>query len=160
MLTLKWSKQRLLCGVVSVLLASPAIAQQIDFGDDSGEFSMDGECDDPRFAGPGMWQGELSVSNNHRDATDCRSLFEDGQVWLAETGNQSGLYYDENTGRGGAMVADHFGDNTGEWPFDGECDDPRLTGPGIADTLYGENEGRDAADCRALHEAGEVWWDM
>ena len=37
-----------------------------DFGDDSGQFANDDECDDPRFGG-------LLDSHLGRDATDCRS---------------------------------------------------------------------------------------
>ena len=91
--------------VVAVLLLASPVHGQIDFGDDSGDYAMDGECDDPRFAGSGMYQGDLSVANNHRDATDCRSLYEAGQVCddprLSGPGMADTLYL-ENEGRDAA----------------------------------------------------------
>lgn len=53
----------------------------IDFGDDSGEWANDGECDDPRFVGPGM---TLMPPFDHerRDASDCRVLFGLGEIRL------------------------------------------------------------------------------
>ena len=44
----------LLLVTLTGLLAGPAFAQSISFGDDSGDWAQDGECDDPRFEGPGM----------------------------------------------------------------------------------------------------------
>ena len=53
----------------------------IDFGDDSGDYSFDGQCDDNRFVGPSEfslhWPGGLY---NYRDATDCRRLYQDGRI--------------------------------------------------------------------------------
>lgn len=40
-----------------------------------------------------------------------------------------------------------FGDDTSAWAKDGECDDPRFTGEGMAADLLVENIGRDATDC-------------
>src|SRR5690606_22874972 len=55
---------------------------EIDFGDDSGAWPNDQECDDPRFAGTGM-AGELDDANIKGDASDCRQAFEDGSIALA-----------------------------------------------------------------------------
>ena len=65
------------------LLAAPlsAAGQDIDFGDDSGNYPNDGECDDPRFEGPGAYSHPLD-DDILRDATDCLTLFGRGQVWL------------------------------------------------------------------------------
>ena len=50
-------------------------------GDDSGDYAHDGECDDPYFEGSGMaWP--LVMSDRGRDASDCRSLFEAGNIRL------------------------------------------------------------------------------
>lgn len=51
----------------------------------------------------------------------------------------------------------YFGDNTSEWANDGECDDPRFAGPGMATTLLAEDSGHDAVDCKKLHAAGQVY---
>ncbi len=54
-----------------------------------------------------------------------------------------------------------FGTDDGEWANDGECDDRRFFGPGMAVGLSWEYAGLDATDCRAALEAGEVrLWDM
>ena len=57
----------------------PTRRESVDFGDDTSAWARDGECDDPRFEGPGM--AAHSVEENlGRDATDCRRLFESGQL--------------------------------------------------------------------------------
>lgn len=56
-------------------------ASDIDFGDDSSTWANDGECDDPRFDGPGVHPINLE-EDIRRDATDCRELFEAGDIWL------------------------------------------------------------------------------
>ncbi len=59
----------------------------IEFGDDSGEWANDGECDDPRFVGPGM---TLMPPFDHerRDASDCRVLFGLGEIRLGRSAQQ------------------------------------------------------------------------
>jgi hypothetical protein len=54
-----------------------------------------------------------------------------------------------------------YGDDAGEFPNDGECDDRRFVGPGVATALLNwTNVGHDATDCRALVEAGQITlWD-
>ncbi len=56
----------------------------VDFGDDSSEWSNDGECDDPRFRGPGMTNTPLLTEDTKADATDCRSAYENGDLMLIE----------------------------------------------------------------------------
>lgn len=53
----------------------------IDFGDDASIWARDGECDDPRFEGPGTAETLLEEDRGH-DATDCRTLFAQGRIWL------------------------------------------------------------------------------
>lgn len=55
----------------------------IEWGDNTSQWANDGECDDPRFAGPGMAQTLLDVDRFH-DANDCRSLYERGQIYLRQ----------------------------------------------------------------------------
>lgn len=57
---------------------------RIQWGDDNGEFSRDGECDDKRFTGPGMTSTPLLDSDIQHDATDCRSAFAQGRLSLRE----------------------------------------------------------------------------
>lgn len=63
--------------------AQPASAHhdEIFFGDDYSEWAFDGECDDPRFAGPGTaW--DLFAEDAYHDATDCYRAYVRGSVWL------------------------------------------------------------------------------
>jgi hypothetical protein len=48
-------------------------AGSIDEGDDSGDFALDGECDGPRFDGPGS-AALLVPEDMGADADDCRRL--------------------------------------------------------------------------------------
>ena len=127
--------------------ASPA--PNIDFGDDSSPWAKDGECDDPRFTGPGSAQ-ELVEADRMKDATDCRAAFEAGTVTLKETGASQPAATLTPIGE------IDFGDDSSNWAKDGECDDPRFTGPGSATTLLDEDRLKDATDCRAAYEAGTV----
>ena len=112
-------------------------ASDIDFGDDSSQWSNDGECDDPRFTGSGS-AAELVDDDILKDATDCRTAFESGTVTLFEGGSTPST----------TTAAIDFGDDSSEWANDGECDDPRFTGTGSAvETLEADNR-KDATDCR------------
>ena len=60
---------------------SMADSGESDFGDDTGRWAKDGECDDPRFEGPGMGLTDNEDVLGH-DATDCRDLLEAGLISL------------------------------------------------------------------------------
>jgi hypothetical protein len=122
----------------------------IDFGDDSSRWANDGECDDPRFAGPGA-AAELVDADLMKDATDCEAAYDAGTVTLAGEGGDAGANAD--TANAGEI---DFGDDTSQWANDGECDDPRFTGPGAAAELVDADLMKDATDCRAAFEAGTV----
>jgi hypothetical protein len=158
--------QKALGGAVLALvlaggLAAPAMAQKldnkkngpaatvsttdIDFGDDSSQWSNDGECDDPRFEGAGS-AAELVDADMYKDATDCRTAYEAGTVTLIEGGAAPV-----------ATVADiDFGDDSSQWSKDGECDDPRFQGTGSASELVDADVLKDATDCQAAYNAGTV----
>lgn len=132
--------------VVDVNPSAAPKASDIDFGDDSSEWAKDGECDDPRFTGPGS-ADELVDEDMLKDATDCKAAFEAGTVTLVEEGEI----------RPTVSVSDiDFGDDSSEWAKDGECDDPRFTGTGSAQELVDADLMKDATDCRAAYEAGTV----
>lgn len=123
----------------------------IDFGDNSSPFTNDGECDDPRFEGPGaaafnVEEGEFT------DGGDCSSLFLEGSLTYIDPVSVDSA----DTG----MVVDstgvNFGDNSSMFADDGECDDPRFEGPGAAASASEGNEMRDADDCRTMFESGRV----
>ena len=99
------------------------------YGHDGGRFAHDGECDDPRFEGAGMASTTTRL-NVGRDATDC-------------TGDRVKPTETVLTGQGSI----DFGNNASRFSYDGECDDPRFEGAGMADTLLPPDTGKDAIDC-------------
>lgn len=116
---------------------------EIDFGDDSSRWAEDGECDDPRFTGPGM-SSELEAADLGADASDCRAAYEAGTVEYSEEAS--------------AIAAAEFdyGADWSRWAHDGVCDDPRFTGPGTDKKLLEEDAFGDASDCQALEAEGQV----
>lgn len=137
-----------LLGVVACFAGNPLLAQSVDFGDDSGDWSNDGECDDPRFEGPGMTTTPLLDADIRADATDCRKAFEAGLLTLRDTSSVvAGLIVD----------GVNFGDDSSEWANDGECDDGRFTGAGLTATpLLQEDVLADATDCSEAFVAGRL----
>lgn len=115
----------------------------INFGTNESKWANDGECDDPRFEGQDT---DLSLLTDNRgaDASDCLMLYNAGEIRLAGINPDTG--------------AIDFGDDASEYARDGECDDPRFTGPGtpLNYTLLVEDRGHDATDCRTLYEAGDA----
>lgn len=49
-----------------------------------------------------------------------------------------------------------YGNDSSEWANDGECDDRRFVGAGMATSLGWQHTGRDATDCRTLADAGSI----
>ena len=143
---MKISTKAKIFGLALVVVApfgiAPALA--VNFGNNSSEWAHDGECDDPRFVGRGM-ADILLDEDAFADAADCRALYQSGAIRLRGGGNTK-------------SAGGNFGDNTSEWAFDGECDDPRFTGPGVDEILLDEDLGHDAADCQALFDKGRIRW--
>ncbi|MBR9834707.1 MAG: YbjN domain-containing protein [Alphaproteobacteria bacterium] len=105
----------------------------IDFGDDTGSDANDGVCDDGRFHPDG---DDYNYTRRHvlRDATDCREAV------------QSGLK---------SLTLD-FGDDSGDYTFDGECDDNRFTGAGRSILTTDSQVKKDASDCIAAYRDGKL----
>lgn len=124
-----------------------------DFGSDSSRWANDGECDDPRFQGPGMTSTTLLDEDRFADATDCRNAFQAGKVQLrGDAQAQQGKTKTADRG-----PAPDFGNDSGEWANDGECDDPRFQGPGMTSTLLLDADRlADATDCSAAWERGQL----
>lgn len=122
------------------------IVDGILFGDDSGGFAGDGVCDDRRFFGPGMADA-INWASTGRDATDCSQAYLDGQVrlWNADASMAAT-----------SCQAIDFGDDSGEYPNDGECDDYRFEGRGVGMRLSRATIGQDASDCRQLCTYGTL----
>lgn len=123
------------------------IAKGLVFGDDTGSYANDGECDDPTFSGRGMASSGGSVEHAGHDRTDCHSAYERGTIKPApvvpviQSIRVDGI---------------NFGDDDGSFSNDGECDDPRFEGPGMASTTLDADRMHDAADCLAAFQLGTV----
>ena len=120
----------------------PTADWSIDFGDDSGDFAREGECDDPRFEGDGMSLPSGVFGERGRDAADCRQLHDEGRIRLFGVDLDSGVI--------------DFGDDTGDRALNGECNDPRFDGGGTDAFTHPYDRGHDATDCRALYDAGRL----
>lgn len=139
-------KKTVLC---LLLAAAPMMgqAESIDFGADIGEYTKDGECDDPRFHGPGMAK-DLLAEDIGKDATDCRNAMRDGRIEL---------WIEAKARAATDCSAIEFGDDSSTYARDGSCDDFRFKGPGAFEDMLSEDIRRDASDCRQLCEAGKVF---
>jgi hypothetical protein len=136
------------------LALADAAAGAPDFGDDEGDYANDGECDDMRFAGPGMTDTPLLEEDIRHDATDCRTAFEQGRLTL-KGGKVARAAL---TGPAPADVSRiQWGDDGSEFANDGECDDKRFTGAGMTTTpLLDSDINHDATDCRVAFEQGRL----
>lgn len=135
-----------IAAVALALSAAPAFAQNINFGSDTSEWARDGECDDRRFYGEGM---AITVTWQYigQDATDCRLAYEAGRVKLWNMADAL-----EAT----QCAALDFGDDSGDYPNDGECDDNRFEGLAVAHVLLPDYVGKDASDCSRLCAFGAI----
>lgn len=120
-------------------------SDNIDFGDDSGNFTHDGECDDPRFEG----SGASSAGTAGTDATDCREQYSLGNVTIRQAPSAVALFNNDGTV--------NFGNDKGDYPNDGDCDDPRFAGPGTTDAGGWTDVGGDKTDCQAAYRNGEAF---
>ncbi|MEO5808036.1 hypothetical protein, partial [Devosia sp.] len=137
-------------GAGTVTLKGDGTTAAVDFGSDTSKYAKDGECDDPRFTGPGT-DKKLLAEDKMADATDCQALLNAGSVTLRavfDPNYVAGAPYDPGT--------IDFGDNASSYASDGECDDPRFEGPGLADSPVAENKWHDHDDCLAAFQAGTV----
>ncbi|MEM6466498.1 MAG: hypothetical protein AAF679_08335 [Pseudomonadota bacterium] len=122
---------------------------EFDFGRDSGQWANDGECDDPRFDGPGMTASPLLAEDIRADATDCQTAWAEGRLWARGGGE---------TPQAGLPPSNlDFGNDTSQWARDGECDDPRFEGEGMTSTpLLDTDLGTDATDCQTAFAEGRI----
>jgi len=131
--------------------APESTAPEIDFGDDTSQFARDGECDDSRFEGSGMTDTLLLESDIGHDATDCRVAFEQERLRVKATAPQQAA---ETVTVPIGLI--DFGNDSGSYPNDAECDDARFVGDGMAKDLVTDTIGKDASDCRRAFEEGRV----
>lgn len=135
----------LVISLASILLMGCDSGPGVDLGDDGSRWANDGECDDPRFTGPGMALGSQLAENAGHDATDCREAWDAGRLRLVEAEKEDWVVDGIN-----------FGDNSSAWSNDGECDDPRFQGSGMARSLVDDDVRSDANDCVRLYDAGQI----
>ena len=132
------------------------VCSGIDFGNNTSIFANDGECDDPRFEGAGV-SGVAGDSGLMTDANDCSLMCSAGLAVPVAGGNAGGAPKGGGTTGGGGMTAGiDFGDDFGAYPRDGECDDHRFVGTGMAISTNEENVGHDATDCSTNYNAGTI----
>jgi len=81
------------------------------------------------------------------DATDCRNLMEAGRVTFSATQFDPTL-----TSFGGVEL----GDDSGRWPDDGQCDDPRFIGEGMSPSPDHPEIEKDRSDCSYGFQVGEL----
>ena len=127
--------------ILAGLSLSPTATAQgsdINYGADDGNYANDGECDDPRFIGPGT-TADVDWTSAGRDATDCRQ---------AVKHNTARYRFDPLN----LILTDcdsvEFGHDSSDYANDLTCDDPRFlsfTAPGIT---VPQNVGKDATDCK------------
>jgi hypothetical protein len=134
----------------------------IYFGDNSSEWAYNGECDDPYFTGPGA-AGKRVMRDRERDAADCQELYRRGEIqWRFDSraiSRLDGEKFNRVSGRTlERIIIDgiDFGEDNGRYTLDGECDDPRFSGPGSAAVLVEYDRFRDATDCSAFYQGGWV----
>ena len=98
------------------------------------------------FGSGGMAQG-LDRDDVGHDATDCKRGVDLGVLKL----------WDFQAAKAATQCsAIKFGDDSGDWPSDGLCDDYRFEGPGADKIQLTEDIGRDATDCSRLCASGQV----
>jgi hypothetical protein len=126
-----------------------------DFGDDSGNYSKDGECDDMRFAGPGMTSTPLLDEDIKHDASDCRSAFNQGRLtFKGDNVSEATLASSADADQ---ISRIQWGDDNGDFANDGECDDKRFEGAGMTSTpLLDSDIKHDASDCRTAFQQGRL----
>jgi hypothetical protein len=150
--------RHLLASLALLAAAMPMPAMAADtpnFGDDSGRFSKDGECDDMRFDGPGMTDTLLIDSDIFHDATDCRAAFNANRVRYLGGHRNGAPAATPSTRRDASRI--QWGNDTSKYAKDGECDDKRFTGPGMTSTpLLDSDISHDATDCRAAYEQNRL----
>ena len=118
----------------------------IDFGLDEDPIkNINGECDDPRFEGPGMSDFVTSASTG-QDASDCLRAYVLGRIVLRVPDIDEVFLY---------------GDDSSEYAFDGECDDGRFEDIGsenlrMAESFNKNNVGADATDCRDAYQDNHI----
>jgi hypothetical protein len=131
-----------------------AAAAAPDFGDDSSQFSKDGECDDMRFAGAGMTSTPLLDQDIKHDASDCRSAFEQNRLTFKGDNVTAATLASDTSAQVNRI---QWGDDNGSFANDGECDDKRFQGAGMTSTpLLDQDVQHDATDCRTAFEQGRL----
>ncbi|WDR04473.1 hypothetical protein PSQ90_08945 [Devosia rhodophyticola] len=99
---------------------------------------------------------ELEDVDIGKDATDCKTAFEAGTITLRDDSDVPEAAPEPATTTpdvSGTQGID-FGDDLGQYPYDGDCDDPRFEGSAAIESAEEIDTLHDATDCRAAVEAG------
>lgn len=90
-MALKFSKYiagTCLCVAMGCTMVQPGFV----WGTNESQWANDGDCDDPRFDGPGA-HSLLLPEDARRDANDCRALYQAGRIFL-RVDYQEGVTYE------------------------------------------------------------------
>ena len=123
----------------------------IGFGAEDGRNGNDGLCHDRRFVGTGMSLPPWSPWDVEADKSDCRSAWRAGTIEL-RTPEALGI-------ADISQIHDDidFGTDGGSWANDGQCDDRRFSGPGMASVQ--QAPGTDRSDCLVAYLAEKIVFD-
>jgi len=88
----------------------------------------------------------------HSDATDCSEAYQNGSIALI--GNLEEELQPSNQDI--TIAGIDFGDNSSQWANDGECDDPRFEGDGMATSAIEDDLHSDATDCSEAYQNGSI----
>lgn len=97
-----------------------------------------------------IWVGVWNSDNNFSDATLVITEYSTDSWAGLDIGTR--LQEEEEF----LNIAPYFGDDSGLWPNDGQCDDPRFSGRGMADRLVNYSRLGDATDCNTLFNSGRI----
>ncbi|WP_251977443.1 hypothetical protein [Salinicola avicenniae] len=106
---------------------------------------------------PGLqWNNPPSGNYNIWVGTYEGNSRADAKLYISEA-NPAWSETEDASATVGSSHGIEWGDNTSDWANDGECDDPRFSGPGVNAHNLAEDRYHDANDCRALYESGQIY---
>lgn len=75
------TKYLILTAALGLAACQTTTGASIPLGDNASRWAYDGECDDPRFVGPGADE-ILMAEDAYHDAADCGRALASGTIWL------------------------------------------------------------------------------
>lgn len=126
------------------------ISSDFQFGTDESASAFDGLCSDRRFVGPAMAEAPWRPGDEQRDATDCETAWNEGNL-LLRTPESLGI-----ASIGEVYQGIDFGTDTGQFIHDGQCNDAQFKGAGMAGEAFVADTRTDRSDCLVAYLEGEI----